>query len=1017
MKEKSIYLSERNYLEIKETVNVQKYTYWKKLLGQNIVELLLHNYRNFNCYLKDEPYKSSTTRTDDFIKFIENYREDEAYSAQDDVKNNLFFTGFYKGIIGYGYHLLRSKIQEDKISQSVFIDFEEQLVMRLQDISIRTLIVEMHDHDSAGHLEGENAREKYEHFCKEIVAKGDFVRRIFEHYPVLCRCIEEVVQNTAEFYTDIMNWFRTDKQAIQQRLCNGRSVDHIQGIKGGFSDVHNKGKYVVRVLLDNGMEILCKPRSMETEKKYSEMLQWLSKETQIDQYEYAILSYSDHSWCAIVEYASCDSKEELECYYERLGVQLFLTYLLGTKDMHCENIVASGEYPVLIDLETLTNIRYNQNRTTADEEICYQLSQSVMYTGMLPFYHWNRDGRGVDSSMISGIEGQRYPFKVPVVVQGGTSDMRIEYRHPESSRNQNLATIKGEFQEPLLYAGNLKSGFRSAYCAVMRKKEEFCNILRNLEGLSGRYLIADTQRYSMILSSSYHPSLLRDGAEREIFLYSMWKGRKEHEKEIVDSEISSLRDGDIPYFYYAMNSKDLRDGRGRTVREYFTCRPIELLYQKLKRLSGADMEKQCEYIDLAMELMPGKSDRYLNRIYRSEKEYFLKLNVDRKRDLTILEKNITKLTERLLQYAVWNQEHSEVSWYTVQLSDDNRNNWTIRPMNVYLYDGLSGMLVLMYCLVKYSNRQGIADMYDTLRRRLFRYTDAGISSPDKLQSRNTGAYEGEGSILYAYLLLYQAGKEEIYLEYAKKHARIVSQLIEEDTRYDLLTGNAGAAHVLLMLYEIAPDEEYLDMAERAMSVLERAAKKQQKGIGWVTEKGTAPMAGAAHGNSGILMPMIHLWALTSNDKYEQLAEKAWEYEESLYCREINNWIDVREGEQRADEIGPAAWCHGAPGILYSRMECYKYTDNPKWKMRIETDMQRAYRKLKECWRRDSWCLCHGICGNLWIMEKASEVLGEGDIMYHRYFQREEVRLLPQEKVNPGLLNGYGGVLLCLINAD
>ena len=86
-------------------------------------------------------------------------------------------------------------------------------------------------------------------------------------------------------------------------------------------------------------------------------------------------------------------------------------------------------------------------------------------------------------------------------------------------------------------------------------------------------------------------------------------------------------------------------------------------------------------------------------------------------------------------------------------------------------------------------------------------------------------------------------------------------------------------------------------------------------------------------------------------------------------------------------------------------------------MRIETDMQRAYRKLKECWRRDSWCLCHGICGNLWILEKASEVLGEGDIMYRRYFQREEVRLLPQEKVNPGLLNGYGGVLLCLINAD
>lgn len=88
------------------------------------------------------------------------------------MKNNLFFTGFYKGIIGYGYHLLRSKIQEDKISQSVFIDFEEQLVMRLQDISIRTLIVEMHDHDSAGHLEERTQEKNMSISVKRSLRKG-----------------------------------------------------------------------------------------------------------------------------------------------------------------------------------------------------------------------------------------------------------------------------------------------------------------------------------------------------------------------------------------------------------------------------------------------------------------------------------------------------------------------------------------------------------------------------------------------------------------------------------------------------------------------------------------------------------------------------------------------------------------------------------------------------------------------------------------------------------------------------
>lgn len=1014
MKEKITYLSERKYFVKSEAVNIRKCTYWEKLLGRNIFELLLHNYKKFDCYLKDESYKSDTIEIDDFIEFIENYQEDESYSYQRNLNESLFFSGFYKSVVNYGHHLLRLKIQEDEIFQRILSDFEEQLMMRLRDISIRVLIVEMHDYDSGGYLKGKDSREKYEYFCKEIAAKKSYIQRVFDRFPVLCRCIKEAVENTVDFYTDIMNWFHADKQAIQQKLCGGESVNYIQRIKGGFSDVHNKGRYVVRVLLDNGIEIICKPRSMETEKRYSEMLKWLAGETQIDQYEYEILSYSDHSWCTIVEYASCGSEKELGHYYERLGVQLFLTYLLGTKDLHCENIIASGEYPVLIDLETLTNIRYNRSRTTANDEICYRLSQSVLYTGMLPFYHWNRDGKGVDSSMISGAEGQRYPFKVPVVVKGKTSDMRIEYRHPESSRNQNLATVKGEFQEPVLYAENLKRGYRSAYYAVLRKRDEFYSLLRKTEGLSCRYLTADTQYYSMVLSGSYHPSLLMDGAEREIFVYSMWKGRKESEKEIVDSEVHALLGGDIPYFYYAMNSKDLVDNCGRTVRDYFTCKPIELLYQKLGELSETDMEKQCEYIDLAMGLMPKKADQYLNHIYRSEKEYFLRLNADGVGDPTVLKKNITMLTERLLQYSVWNQEHNEVSWYTVQLSDDNRNNWDVRPMNVYLYDGLSGMLILMYCLKKYIIRQEIVDIYNALRRKIFQYTDAGLSSLEKLQSRNTGAYEGESSILYAYLLLYQQGKEEIYLEYAKKHVCIVAQLIDGDTRYDLLTGNAGAAHVFLMLYEIIPDKSYLNLAERAINLLEKAAEKQQNGIGWITEKGIPPMAGAVHGNSGIMMPLVHLWALTSKRKYEQLAERVWEYEESMYCREINNWIDVREGEQRADETGPMAWCHGAPGILYSRMECLKYTKDPKWKSRFETDMRRAYQKLEEYWRRDSWCLCHGICGNLWILEKASAVLEEGDIMYSQYFRREAVRLLPQEKVNPGLLNGYGGVLLCLI---
>ena len=65
--------------------------------------------------------------------------------------------------------------------------------------------------------------------------------------------------------------------------------------------------------------------------------------------------------------------------------------------------------------------------------------------------------------------------------------------------------------------------------------------------------------------------------------------------------------------------------------------------------------------------------------------------------------------------------------------------------------------------------------------------------------------------IYIYLLMYQEGAGEEYLDYAQRHVRIIEQLIEGDVKYDLLNGNAGAIQALLLLYEIIPDKIYLEI--------------------------------------------------------------------------------------------------------------------------------------------------------------------------------------------------------------
>ncbi len=452
--------------------------------------------------------------------------------------------------------------------------------------------------------------------CKSM--EEDDIETLYEKYPVLYRCMEERIECLSEYYAEVILHFQAERDQIRQILCEGKKTKKITRISGGFSDVHNRGRQVLKVRLDNGTELLYKPHSMENEQNYQSLLKWLEGKTGITQGYYGMLSYQDHSWSAIVEYKACTSQESIRRYYKRLGVQLFLAYFLGTKDLHCENVIASGEYPILIDLETFVNHPHNRSRTTAGEEIIYQLSRSVLCTGLLPVYSWNRSGNGVDGSGISGIEGQKYPFRVPRVVGGRTSEMHIEYAYPYSQNTQNLAAVQGQFYHPVLYEEEILDGYTSAYSQVISHKKEFKKMLRLLQGTRSRVLAADTQRYSMLLSSPYYPSMMMDGAEREIFLHSLWKGRGEDDRQIVESEIRSLLNGDISYFYYCLDGRNLVTAQGEEMTGYFACSGMEMLYQRLNDLDEADLESQAEYIRISLELTSENQEKCMNRVYHAE---------------------------------------------------------------------------------------------------------------------------------------------------------------------------------------------------------------------------------------------------------------------------------------------------------------------------------------------------------------------------------------------------------------
>lgn len=1005
---KDTYLWEREYRkDQRKPVNEKKKQYWDQLLGEALVAEFQKYDLNFKAYLEDQRFERKKGTYTGSLRV--EYREwskspDEIRRKIGETK--LFFAEFYESFLITGIDEFKRQLNtgKEQIAPGVYEDFRDELAVRLQNIALRTLIAEMHGYKQRGMLKGADSKEQYQDFCKQCGSE-EFFYHIADTYPVLIRCIRERIECQIQYYVQVMQWFREDSDKIGGLFFDGGTQGRITGIESGLSDLHNGGTEVLKICLENGKKLLLKPRSMENEQFFTRLLGWISERTGSSQYHYTILSRYDHSWCEIVEYQSCESEQDIHQYYRRLGEQLFLAYLLGTSDIHTENLIACGPYPVIVDLEALARPGKEIQAESAEDAIYSWIRELVIGTGILPFYVWNKEGEGIDGSAIHSKKGQKLPFQIPAVAEEETSNMYITYREGFTSAGRNLAWMKGKEETIAAYVDDLLSGFSEAYQAVEKEKVFFQRALVEGKGLQSRVVLMHTQRYAMLLNSSYHPSLLMDGAEREIFLYSIGQGRWDREERIVREEILALLRGDIPCFSSGMDEKSLYAGEEKCEEAFFQRTAYSRILERLGQLDQTDRNKQCDLIRTSMELIPENKEHFMNQIYEVRADNGFGQTMDKES----LNRIIAALTDRLCTYAIWNQKKSEVSWPVLHFASSGNYAWQIRPMGIYFYDGLSGMLLLTTVMQEKQKSERIERIQKALQRQLFRYTDEGMEDLKNLQSQNTGAYTGESSVVYTYLKLYQLTKEAIYLQYARKHAEIVSKIVPKDTCADLLGGKAGAAWVFLQMFEQTGEERYVKEAEKSVYSMLPQAVKMECGIGWKPEIGENPISGMAHGNAGILMPVLALWELTKKQEYEILAEKIREYEESLYDEKRGNWIDRRKDKEEGEDT--VAWCHGAAGILLARLWGYQRVTDRAWKERLKNDIERAYRKTETYWKRDSWSLCHGTGGNLWIMDIADRVLGKEQ---KNRMDIDEFQLLPQERLNPGIMGGYGGILLYLL---
>jgi lantibiotic modifying enzyme len=316
-----------------------------------------------------------------------------------------------------------------------------------------------------------------------------------------------------------------------------------------------------------------------------------------------------------------------------------------------------------------------------------------------------------------------------------------------------------------------------------------------------------------------------------------------------------------------------------------------------------------------------------------------------------------RIGARLCRDAIWSD--GRCTW----LGGDLREDETVvnRPLGADLYAGTSGVALFLHVLAEATGES------------IFKRTAEGglrqaLTAAERIQpAGRPGFYMGWGGIAHALL---RAGRVD---EALKITARIPIEI--EGHELDMISGSAGAIAALLNLAACTGETELVEAARRHGDLLIAEAQETECGLSWRTLRDSGAQArpnltGFSHGAAGIAWSLLELWVATGEDRYRWAAEEGFRYECSCYSAERENWPDFRY-----DPVEYAVtWCHGAPGIAFSRLRAWQILGSPIYREQADAALRCTAHELANS-APVNFSLCHGLAGNADLLLYSRHVFG------------------------------------------
>lgn len=518
-----------------------------------------------------------------------------------------------------------------------------------------------------------------------------------------------------------------------------------------LGDLHN-GKQTELVQTEKETFIK-KPRDFKTEVAFSLFCQKLES-LGISRFSRTalLISEGDGYHTEALEENLPISDYGVDTYYHRAGILLCICYLFGSVDIHCENLIASGDMPVIIDTETLLS---GKKRRSTNH---YSLADSVLCSHLLCNFAITSDG----AKDVSGFSG----------VMNGLKNIP----HTE---NENKKIFPWDKTDIIL------SGFREAYNIIVSNKEAVREALHLFDDCSFRQILRPTQTYHTL--SEKLGSLSEDKRNfyaSELLSYAYKRdtdpNRLEKSSLILAEEERCVVSGEIPLFYAKGNSTDLFVRNKKVFPDFLESSPVNYAIHRLEEFCEDDLERQQKIISLALQAStPLKCNKTLH------------INTSSLTAGEICAKQVTDSAIFSLPSVFGGLEQSKSSVNFVS-------------SGFSLYSGLCGVMCMYAALYRKTRKN---EYYNTLQKCFESFAKIMLSDtpPIKLTDKSSGLGDGITGMFSALLHIHELTALSEFREAAVSLINCIS-VSEDSYNTDYLNG-IGALPVILKRHQIPESDK------------------------------------------------------------------------------------------------------------------------------------------------------------------------------------------------------------------